>query len=114
MAFFSLFWRAIEKVDYGMSRSLRGEKVGCGIVYFCFSFKHRGLIQLPYADIAPHITGFTWTQKLGTLEVHLHGRLGPPFLYFNFTFFSIVVLKITGSLKKTNNKMLNSTNVQIS
>lgn len=70
---------------------------------FVFSpLKHRGLIQLPYVEIAPHITGFTWTQKLGTLEVHLHGRLGPLFyILFYFFFFSIVVLKITGSLKKT-------------
>lgn len=50
---------------------------------------------------------------------HFRGALawqaGPPFSLFYFTFFSIVVLKITGSLKeKTNNKMLNSTNVQIS
>lgn len=50
---------------------------------------------------------------------HFRGALawqaGPPFSIFYFTFFSIVVLKITGSLKKkTNNKMLNSTNVQIS
>lgn len=69
--------------------------------FFFFSLNDRGLIKLPYVEIAPHITGFTWTQKLGTLEVHLHGRLGPPptFLYFIF-FFSIVVLKITGSLKK--------------
>lgn len=49
--------------------------------FFFFFLKHRGLIKLPYVEIAPHITGFTWTQKLGTLEVHLHGRLGPPFLH---------------------------------
>lgn len=48
---------------------------------------------------------------------HFRGALawqaGPPLFYILFYFFSIVVLKITGSLKK-NNKMLNSTNVQIS
>lgn len=54
--------------------------------FFFFFLKHRGLIKLPYVEIAPHITGFTWTQKLGTLEVHLHGRLGPPFSTFYFTF----------------------------
>lgn len=53
---------------------------------FFFFFNHRGLIKLPYVEIAPHITGFTWTQKLGTLEVHLHGRLGPPFQYFILLF----------------------------
>lgn len=50
---------------------------------------------------------------------HFRGALawqaGPPFSLLFYFFFSIVVLKITGSLKeKTNNKMLNSTNVQIS
>lgn len=45
--------------------------------------------------------GFPWTQKLSTLEgalVWLAAPPPPPFLYFYFTF-SIVVLKITGSLK---------------
>lgn len=51
--------------------------------------KHRGLIQLPYVEIAPHVTGFTWTQKLGTLRGALAWQAGPPFLYFILLFFLV-------------------------
>lgn len=88
MAFFSLFGWATEGVDAGIQGSLRGEKGGYGIVFCVCFLNHRGLIKLPCVEIALHITGFTWTQKLGTLEVHLHGRLGPPFLFY-FTFFLV-------------------------